>query len=178
MRKKELLNQNISLFDELQKCRVALKNSTDELERCKNNISKLELENKILKSRIDHLSNNEKEETGFTVDTSVDTQPEYVPEENESEFPEWVNSDEWKYGSKIIGNIVLETANSINNLTSCDEETKHTLSNLILCRSELAKSDILSICRSESPIDTKCEMIDSVYNETTDYYKSVLGQIN
>ena len=50
MRKKELLNQNIALFEELEKCRITLKDYTDQLLELNNKVSKLELENKILKS--------------------------------------------------------------------------------------------------------------------------------
>lgn len=174
MRKKELLNQNISLFEQLEKCRIELKDATNELNAAKNKISKLELENKVLNSRIDYLSKNTLTDTEFTVKTQI------VGEKTNAEkiIDNFELSEEMQLGSEVIGKIVVETASAVNKLSDCDDETKHTLSNLIVCRSELAKSEILSICNSESSSETKAEMIGSVLNETLDYYKSVLGQIN
>ena len=173
MRKKELLNQNIALFEELEKCRITLKDYTDQLLELNNKVSKLELENKILKSRISNLSDTAEEEKGFTVDTNAKE-----PTDNtKTSAEDFVLNREMQYGSEIIGKIVIETAMSINKLNDCDEEIKRELSNLIVCKSEVAKSEILSVCNSEAPINTKIEMIDSVLNDTIDYYKSVLGQI-
>ncbi len=173
MRKKDLLSQNIALFDELQQVRIKINKLTDELQSARAENSALSLENKLLKEKLERIE--AELDAAASSKAAVDLSNKFADEGN---IPSNLDVDEkFELGSKAIGRIVVESAKAFNELNGQDEETLKTLSNMIVYKSELAKSEILSICESDVSMDTKNDMLDSVVNDAVDYFKSVIGQI-
>lgn len=174
MRKKDLFNQNVALFAQLEKSKLENDRLSKELSKCKKELSAALTELRTLKNSE---VNGGK---GFVVNTEIDvfTPDKLIPVDITKDIEETQLNDEFKHGSKAIGKIVMESAKCSDELLKADEETKKSLSNLIVCKSEFAKSEILAICNSEAPIETKYAMIDAQVTDAVDYFKSVIGQLN
>ena len=82
-----------------------------------------------------------------------------------------------EYGAKIIGNIIVESAKYTDMITANPCENTKDLINLIMGKSEICKSEILTIALGELDYQTKCELMDSQLTDALDYFKSVLAQI-
>ena len=159
MRKKDLLNQNIILFEQLRK--VELENTS------------LRKKNKALEKELEELSDKVKElefKPPVAVVTSDVTTQEAV-----------VNTDlddETAYGSEIIGKIVLKATELNSNLSVNSSPDNVTLINLILGKTEISKSEILAIVSDDCSIETKKSKIDTVKNQAFEYFESVMAQID
>ena len=159
MRKKDLLNQNIILFEHLRK--VELENTS------------LRKKNKALEKELEELSDKVKElefKPPVAVVTSDVTTQEAV-----------VNTDlddETAYGSEIIGKIVLKATELNSNLSVNSSPDNVTLINLILGKTEISKSEILAIVSDDCSIETKKSKIDTVKNQAFEYFESVMAQID
>lgn len=162
MRKSKLIEQNLSLFEELQKTKHELNEvkrllskSADEIESLKkqiNNFKKVETEQeKTVTEPLRRLE--EKVITGATIKPDME------------------------YASKVIGKIVVCAAEYSNKLTIGGDDSKKELVNLILGKTELAKSEILTIIESTDTFDTKCAKIDQVAAVSKEYFGSVAAQI-
>ncbi len=170
-----MLLQNAALFDELQQTKIKLKKLSDELNVISADNSSLKFENKLLSEKVERLQ--AKIENLDTAPNSYNTSINLDDgTHNAAKNLEKIN-DKFDLGSKTIGRIVVESAKAINALSSADEETLKTLSNMIVCKSELAKSEVLSICESDAPENTKNDMLESVVSDASDYFKSILAQI-
>ena len=127
---------------------------------------------------------SEKQEQGFSVNCDAVEQPQ-EPEEKEDaidtvEIPDTstpVIDDAMEYGAKIIGNIIVESAKYCDMLNNKPSENTKDLINLIMGKSEICKSEILTIAIGQLDYKTKCELMDSQANDALDYFKSVLAQI-
>ncbi len=159
MRKKDLLNQNIILFEQLRK--VELENTS------------LRKKNKALEKELEELSDKVKElefKPPVAVVTSDVTTQEAV-----------VNTDlddETAYGSETIGEIVLKATELNSNLSVNSSPDNVTLINLILGKTEISKSEILAIVSDDCSIETKKSKIDTVKNQAFEYFESVMAQID
>lgn len=159
MRKKDLLNQNIILFEQLRK--VELENTS------------LRKKNKALEKELEELSDKVKElefKPPVAVVTSDVTTQEAV-----------VNTDlddETAYGSETIGKIVLKATELNSNLSVNSSPDNVTLINLILGKTEISKSEILAIVSDDCSIETKKSKIDTVKNQAFEYFESVMAQID
>ena len=159
MRKKDLLNQNIILFEQLRK--VELENTS------------LRKKNKALEKELEELSDKVKElefKPPVAVVTSAVTTQEAV-----------VNTDlddETAYGSETIGKIVLKATELNSNLSVNSSPDNVTLINLILGKTEISKSEILAIVSDDCSIETKKSKIDTVKNQAFEYFESVMAQID
>ncbi|MBR7070877.1 MAG: hypothetical protein IKI29_01750 [Clostridia bacterium] len=85
-------------------------------------------------------------------------------------------SAQQQYGAKIIGRIVLKSAQNCNSLTA-DGETRHEeLVNLILGRAEVAKSEILGIVSSDLPFEEQQKAMNDCCEEALSYFENVMRQ--
>lgn len=202
MRKKTLLKQNLDLFERLNgsNARIAaLERELEERDR--------ELENmneQVLQLRRELVLNDQSMQLqAVSEEVSVDSEIETLPEvkrisdsvaepsdiideseEMQTEFFEKSKDENLplcddciEYGSQIIGKIVVSAAQYSNSLTAGGETRYKELLNLILGKTEVAKAEILDITASEAEFDVKNHMIDSVYEQTIEYFESVMAQI-
>ena len=156
MRKKALLNQNISLFEELQKEKA-------DNAFLRKEISKLTAQLQELKDALDSLR----------APANDQVSPIQKIEEKVTKSAE--NRD-FEYASAVIGKIVVASAECSNQLTNGGETKYIELVNLILGRAEVAKSEILAIVSSKEEFLLKKEKIDEVFAKSTEYFESVMAQ--
>lgn len=160
MRKKKLIEQNLSLFENLQK-------TQSELIELKKQLKKNADEINLLKSQLEKAKEPETE-------TSV-TEPMRRLEEkvitNASLKPDM------EYGAKVIGQIVVSAAKYSNKLTVGGDDSKKELVNLILGKTEMAKAEILSVVETSDSFDVKCSKMDQIAAVSKEYFESVLAQI-
>ena len=171
MNKKLLLNQNRELFDKLQLSNLNCKRLREENQMLNEKL--LILTNKINELENQRFNQNEVTSPKETLEAA----PQEIEETDEEVFEEEiVLSNEIEYGSKIIGEIVMNAAMSSNRLGEMGKTNTKELLNLILGRTEVAKSDILNIICSEDTLETKKELIDKEKIYAEDYFCSVLAQ--
>lgn len=160
MRKKKLIEQNLSLFENLQKTQLELK----ELKRL---LSKNAEEISSLRAQLEE----KKEPKTETVVTEPMRRLEEKVINNATLKPDM------EYGAKIIGNIVVSAAEYSNKLTIGGDDSKKELVNLILGKTEIAKGEILSVIQTNDSFDVKCSKIDQIAVVTKEYFESVAAQI-
>lgn len=151
MRKKQLLEQNNSLFDKLQ-------DANAEIVRLNSEIKKLEEKNKSLKS----CGKNAEQ-------PPIERLKERITERHKL-------SEDVEYGSAVIGKIVVEAAKNCNILSLRHNEQAKELINLILGKTEVAKSEILKIVSSDKEYSEKQRLIDAQYVAACEYFVGILGQ--
>ena len=156
MRKKKLLIQNTALFEQLQNANLSVT-------RLKRELAERDAEIARLKKKLDTAEKSKTPtplqnlEQKVTAHTSI--------------------ADDFDYGAEIIGKIVVEAARLSNKLTGADAcENAKELVNLILGRTEVAKSEILSIVSSNADFEAKRKAIDGQYDMAIEYFKSVMAQ--
>lgn len=164
MRKKELLNINSDLSAQCRELKTENSRMKIENQELKQKINELNNEISTLKVEIEKLNTKanssdllkklEKKVTAMA-EVSTDTQ----------------------YGSEIIGKIVISATKHCNALTtqSAGEMTKEMV-NLILGRTEVAKSEILRIISFDVPLEEKKSLMDEQYKLAEDYFISVAAQ--
>lgn len=162
MKKKDLLTQNIALFEQLEKCRLKIKELEKELVS-KNNI-------------ITKLQNSDKEDTAETdlptTAAPVGEEPEMPTKKPEkTELPREID-----YGASVIGKIVISAAKYCNRLAVGTCENKKDQINLILGAAEVAKAEIFKTVNSDIPFEEKCARIDAQHSKTTEYFADVFAQ--
>lgn len=167
MNKNLLIKQNRQLFDKLHISELSNKRLKDEISCLRDVVARLQEEIEQLK---DAKSNNE------TIADTVAEMPIEAPELTEPQTSEIVLSEDIKYGSKIIGEIVIEAALTSNKIKENNHPDLKELVNLILGKTEVSKSEILNIVSSEVSLSAKIQMIDDVKTQTLEYFKSILEQ--
>ncbi len=160
MRKKKLIEQNLSLFENLQK-------TQQELNELKRLLSKNADEINSLKAQL-----NETKET-----KTEPTVTEPMRRLEEKVITNATLKPDMEYGAKIIGNIVMAAAEHSNKLTLGGDDSKKELVNLILGKTEIAKAEILSVIETTDSFDVKCTKIDQIAAITKEYFESVAAQI-
>lgn len=156
MRKKQLLNQNISLFEQLQKEKA----NNAELA---NENARLKEKNKELKEALENI----REKSAKTA-TPL--------EKIEEKMIESAIDRDTQYASAVIGKIVVASAEYSNKLTDGGETRYIELVNLILGRAEVAKSEILSVVSSDDEFVFKKEKMDEILSRSREYFESVMAQ--
>lgn len=156
MRKKAIMAQNLSLFEQLEKlrgeCALKDKKIRDLEEKIKSLSVKTELPAEKADTPLKKLE--EKVVSGAALKPDVE------------------------YASEVIGKLVLESASGSSALTAGGSTEHRELVNLLLGKTEVAKAEILSIVSETGSFDEKKAKIDAVRDETIDYFSSVLAQIN
>ena len=158
MRKKDLLTQNTQLFDKISEAQLQISSLKKEIENRDTEIEELKKEIETLNAKINA------SEPLKTLEKKVIKQSTVSPDVD--------------YGAAVIGKTVIEETKCCNSDTeSGNPELSKELVNLILGRTEVAKSEILSIVSSEESLDTKKQKIDSQYETAVDYFISVTAQL-
>ena len=160
MRKSKLIEQNMALFEDLQK-------TQRELSELKRILSKNADEIKSLKEQLEK-SKEPQEETAVT---------EPMRRLEEKIITNATLKPDMEYGAQVIGKIVISAAEYSNKLTIGGDDTHKELVNLILGKTEVAKAEILSVTETDDSFDVKCAKIDQIAAVTKEYFESVLAQI-
>lgn len=161
MRKKKLIEQNLSLFENLQKTQA-------ELSELKNLLNKNDEEIKTLKAKLDKANEQSVTEPAVT---------EPMRRLEEKVIAAAILKPDMEYGATVIGKIVVSAAEYSNKLTFGGDDSKKELVNLILGKTEMAKAEILSVILTEDSFDVKCSKMDQIAVVTKEYFESVLAQI-
>lgn len=176
MRKSLLLKQNNELFDKLQVASLNNRRLREENEKLKekvavlsNKLENLEQKNKEVFNAVNYTVENVNDEISGKVDNLQNSEESKTTEAV-------VVTPEIEYGSKIIGDIILNSTESVNALMSSNKDNVKELINLIMGKTEVAKAEILDIISSDSSFECKTAMMDSQAVETKEYFKSVLYQ--
>ncbi len=167
MRKKKLIEQNRFLFESLQTAQGQIADLKNQISEMSSKIVALSNEKTKIEDTFTAADNNEQSEK----ETPVEIKPKTV---EKPVVP--VLSTDTEYGSKAIGKIVISATKSINTLTVDGNTTHRELVNLILGRTEVAKSDILEIVTGDKSLDEKKRLIDAVITDSFEYFDSVLLQ--
>ena len=158
MSKKELFEQNIQLFDKLTAAEERISALEKQLAERDNEIIALKNERERLESKLNATPPLKALEAKVEKQASV--------------------SPEIEYGAAVIGKIVVEAAKYINRVTSRGEqEYTKELINLILGRTEVAKSEILGIVSSDVAADEKKRGADAQLEQAKDYFESIIAQV-
>lgn len=169
VRKKELFEQNTVLFNRLQ-------TATAELEKYKKlykeNIEEINsLRRQLVEMEKTKISVPEIEEASAT-HAIFDSIPVESAPLCEVELP-----DVMQYGADVIGKIVLEGTKASNSFRDNPNEYSKDLINLVLGKTEVCKSAIYDICRSDAELDVMRSNIDEVYKDAADYFASLYKQV-
>ena len=163
MRKKDLLSQNISLFDKIQRLQIELNRLKTELDAKNEKIAELE-------KQLDLLENGEHEVVQTEENNLIDKC-------DSNEVVTTVKIDDaTDYGARTIGKIVVSASEHCNALTLGGKSNCRELINLIMGKTELAKSEILDAVSTELSFEDKRKIIDSVYENTLEYFDGVMAQ--
>ncbi len=174
--------QYIELTEELQKRLNREKSLTEELQsenkELKAELTALNAELFHLRERLTDLESELPSPTqaeSIRQETEAPAQLPEIPVIEERQIPEV--SKEINFGAKIIGKIVLSSAEYCNKLTAlgADMSVKE-LVNLILGRTEVAKAEILRLSGLDIEQNAKEKAMENEYAETIDYFKSVMAQ--
>lgn len=158
MRKKDLLTQNTQLFDKISEAQLQISSLKKEIADRDIEIDGLKKEIERLNAKINATEPLKALEKKVIKQTAV--------------------SHEVDYGASVIGKTVVEAAKCCNEVTAKgNPELSKELVNLILGRTEVAKSEILSIVSSEDSFETKKQKIDTQYENAVDYFISVTAQL-
>ncbi len=160
MRKKKLIEQNLSLFEQLEK-------SQGELAELKRLLKKNTEEISVLKAKLEE---NKAEEKQPAV-----TEP--MRRLEEKVIANATLNPDMEYASTVIGKIVVAAAEHSNRLTIGGDDSKMELVNLILGKTEMAKAEILSVIESDDSFEIKCAKMDQIADTSKEYFKSVAAQI-
>lgn len=157
VRKKDLISQNAELFDKVNAKNAIIKDLKYQIEERDKIIEELKNEIDGFKVKLDAT------EPLKNLEAKVIKQASVTPEID--------------YGAEIIGKTVVEATKYCNKITADEtDESAKELVNLILGRTEVAKSEILKIVSSEGEFESKKNIIDAQYESAVDYFASVLAQ--
>jgi len=158
MRKKKIIEENVNLFNQVSRLKAEIEDLKIDLTQKNSEIEKLKAE----------ISSKPKEETKTENLTPI--------KEIEKKVAPKALSEDYKYGSEAIGIIVVDSANYSNVLTNGGETKYIELVNLILGKSEIAKSEILSVVCEDISIEDKKIKIDKIVKTAKEYFESVMAQ--
>lgn len=156
MRKKKLLEQNTVLFEQVKHLEI-------ELALLKKEIAKKDSQIKeLLKEK-----NSEKTSAPLPVEKE---EPVKSPEIHD------LIDEATAFGSDIIGDIVLKATELSNELSNEKTAESKELINLILGRTEIAKSEILSILQNSEENSEIRNKMEKIKDNAFEYFESVMAQ--
>ncbi len=190
VKKKELLIKLDELVDSMNTLQRQLAAVRQENEELKTELKMLKTQPQIKEDKpAEEKVSDKKTSQGFTVvdfdavetettePNSPKTENGVVAEDIVVTETEINLSDAMEYSAVAIGKVVQESIKYTAMISACEADNKKELLSLIMGKGEVAKADIFAIAEGESDYNTKCGLIDSVVNDTVDYFKSVVGQI-
>ena len=160
MRKKELLDKNQTMLEDLEK----QKNENEDLK------TKLEEQGKLISSlneRISDLQNLLNENSAKEIEETEETL-ENVEEKEENIMD---------YGAVIIGKVVLSAAEYSSRAGEEEQETIREAILSILERAEETKKEILNIISSDYSIDSKKQLMEREYQSAVSYFDRTVSRI-
>ena len=156
MRKKALLEQNVSLLGQIEALRSENAAHIEKIKELEKAVEDLKQElSREKKPATEPLKKLEKKVVG---NARLDSSTEYA--------------------SEVIGKLVIESAAGSNLLTAGGNTGHRELVNLLLGKTEVAKAEILAIVTDVGDFEEKKARIDAVSDETIDYFRSILAQVN
>ena len=161
MRKKELINENRFISEELHKLKndnVLLK---DELLLKSNQI-------RLLSQKIDELNS-------ALVEKKI-TEKAMAESEVETEEME-ENENILDYGAVIIGKVILSATENSSRIDTDDEDRKNTALNDIRERTEEVKAEILNIISSDDSYDKKCRLMEREYQSAINFFDRTVARV-
>ncbi len=161
MRKKILVEQNLSLFEDLQKTK-------HELEELKKLLDKNNSEIINLKEQLE--TEKEKKAVSPTV-----TEP--MRRLEEKVLLNATLKPDMEYGAQVIGKIVVAAAEYSNKITTGGDESCKELINLILGKTEISKAEILSVIETNDSFENKCDKMNKIADNAKEYFDSIMAQI-
>ena len=191
MKKRELVKQNTRLFGQLDASAKEVKSLKAQLKETEKQLSLVTAELKDIKSRLtektdeaiktapaETLSADSKfDEPVITEIVNGDTVKDNGFKNPETaSFPQPELKEDLAYAADTIGKIVVESAKYSNELTAGGNPQYIELVNLILGKTEVSKSEILSVTREEIPVLVKKQKIEQIKNNTIEYFDSVMAQ--
>lgn len=161
MLKKKLVKENIALFERLNKANEKISEQGKTIKELDEKISELKILLEEEKNKVQVIEIKEEAE----ISTAEETKEEIKS----------VNDVE--YGSSIIGKIVVAATENSNKLSaeSQTSESKEQI-NLILGKTEVAKSEILAVVLSNKSLDEKIADMDKIKEDTVEYFEGIMQQ--
>ncbi len=174
MRNKDLMEQNFSLFEQLQKALHDIELLKQQVLQCQSEIELLKdgavcecVAPKKTQEDAAEASAQEEQKEETLVEEAVET-VELQETENYAPVSLGVNinsNPDAEYGSEIIGKIMV---------SSSEYAAKNPqAANLIFGKTEMAKAEIMSIIASEISLQQKKDEIDIVLAQAEEYFESV-----
>jgi len=175
MLKKKLVKQCEDLFEKLNLANSTISKQKDTIEALRAEVSDLEEEIERLNVLINLKEENVAEEEND--ETVVEVSDGNQAEETVATTAEKKEENITDYASSVIGKIVIEATKNSNKISSegATNENKELI-NLILGKTEVAKSEILNIVLSNLDDNDKKISIDKIYLDSCEYFKSILLQ--
>ncbi|MDO4608488.1 MAG: hypothetical protein Q4B40_04775 [Clostridia bacterium] len=162
MRKKKLIEQNLTLFEDLQKTQFELNELKKQLAQ---NIDEIN----TLKAQL--------ESTKAKEPVVIDNVTEPMHRLEEKVIATATLKPDVEYGAAIIGKIVVSAAEHSNRLTIGGDDRHKELLNLILGKTEMAKAEILTVTQTDDSFEVKCAKMDQILAVSKEYFESVIAQI-
>ena len=161
MLKKKLVNENLALFERLNKANEKISEQGKTIKELDEKISELKILLEEEKNKVQVIEIKEEAE----ISTAEETKEEIKS----------VNDVE--YGSSIIGKIVVAATENSNKLSAESQtpESKEQI-NLILGKTEVAKSEILAVVLSNKSLDEKIADMDKIKEDTVEYFEGIMQQ--
>ncbi|MEE1185446.1 MAG: hypothetical protein UHX92_05140 [Acutalibacteraceae bacterium] len=161
MLKKKLVNENLALFERLNKANEKISEQGKTIKELEEKISELKILLEEEKNKVQVIEIKEEAE----ISTAEETKEEIKS----------VNDVE--YGSAIIGKIVVAATENSNKLSAESQtpESKEQI-NLILGKTEVAKSEILAVVLSNKSLDEKIADMDKIREDTVEYFEGIMQQ--
>lgn len=161
MLKKKLVKENIALFERLNKANEKISEQEKTIKKLEEEISKFQI-------LLDEERNKSK-----VIENEEVTQESVIPEVKEEEKE--INDVE--YGSSVIGKIVVAATEKSNNLSAASQSLQNKeLINLILGKTEVAKSEILAVVLSDKSLNEKISEMDKIKDNAFEYFEGVMKQ--
>lgn len=180
MRKKDLFEQNAALFNrlqsvsaELEKYKKLYSENITEINSLRRRLADIELEAE--RKTAEESAEKEPEPTESTETVKAQSPAEETQLKPLSDVV--LENTAMQKGAEVIGRIVFDAAKTCNEFADKPTEYSKDLINLVLGKTEVAKSEIYEICRSEQTEEQKIAAIDAVYDSTTDYFSNLHKQI-
>lgn len=158
MRKKMLIEQNLALFENLEKAQAEL--------------SELRL---LLEQNAKEIGELRSQLAEYQTEQPTVTEP--MRRLEEKVIANATLKPDMEYGAKIIGKIVVSAAEHSNRLTLGGDDSHKELVNLILGKTEIAKAEILSVIQTDDSLEIKCAKMDQIAELAFEYFDSVAAQI-